>query len=472
MNNITASQINAAWDYTFMHLMEGLIIFDVETRSVIEANERAAYLIGVSRSELMGMSISDFMAHPCVDESIGDAVLDAIYHKERFNEKIVSNKVNNLGRRDIRLRSSLLRSEDMIIGIIIFLEDVTDLTELKKELVAMEKIRKLNRQLELRNEYIRKVFGEYMSDTLLTELLDKPNGADVPAKEAHVTVLMSDLRGFTNTCAQTPPQLMFDALNHYLSLMTEEINKNHGLIIELLGDGILAVFGAPRESENHASDAVAAAICMQNAVKKANEWNRAHGVNDFAMGIGINSGKMFVGNIGSEQRKKYCVMGSGVNLCGRIESYSTDGDILISPETRAMIREPMEIDKELEVLPKGVTNPITISRVRSLGGEYSLSENFRGELEFTALKKAVEIDFRPISGKHVRAGSEKGSFTALCASAGLFETEEELSLYDNVDIDIGAQLFGKVTEKDGKKYTIRFTAKPLNFDEWMKECLQ
>ena len=472
MSNITASQINAAWDYTFMHLTEGLIIFDVETRSVIEANEKAAYLIGVPRPELMGMSISAFMAHPDVDESIGDAVLDAIYHKERFNEKIVASEVKEIGRRDIRLRSSLLRSEELVIGIIIFLEDVTDLTELKKELVAMEKIRNLNRQLEMRNEYIRKVFGEYMSDTLLTELLDKPDGADVLAKEANVTVLMSDLRGFTAACAQTPPQLMFDALNHYLTLMTEEINRNHGLIIELLGDGILAVFGAPRESENHAADAVAAAICMQNALEKANEWNRAHGMNEFAMGIGISTGKMFVGNIGSEQRKKYCVMGSSVNLCGRIESYSTAGDILISPETRAMIRIPMEIDKELEVLPKGVTSPITISRVRSLGGSYSLSENFRGELEFTALKKALEIAFRPISGKHVSAGSEKGYFTALCASAGLFETEAELSLYDNVDIDIGAQLFGKVTEKDGKKYTVQFTAKPANFDTWLNDRLK
>ena len=472
MSFISVNQMGSAWEYTLMHLAEGLIVFDAETKSVIEANKKAAHLVGISRKELLGMSIADFMAHPCVDESIGDAVLDAIYHKESFNEKIVSNEVKEIGRRDIRLRSSLLRREDAVIGIIIFLEDVTDLTELKKELVVMDKIRELNRKLKVRNEYIRKVFGEYMSDTLLTELLDKPKGAEVMAKEALVTVLMSDLRGFTATCAHTSPQLMFDALNNYLTLMTEEINKNNGLIIELLGDGILAVFGAPAENENHASDAVAAAICMQNAMEKANEWNRAHGVNEFAMGIGISTGKMFVGNIGSEQRKKYCVMGSSVNLCGRIESYSTAGDILISPETLKMISAPMEIDKELEVLPKGVTAPITISRVRSLGAPYSLSENFRGEHEFRTLKNKVEVNFRTLSGKHVSAGSETGKFTSLGSSAGLFETEAELSLYDNVDIDIGAQLFGKVTEKDGNRYTIVFTAKPANFDEWMKESLQ
>lgn len=468
MSFMSINQAEAAWDYTLTHLAEGLIIFDAETKSVIEANEKAGHLIGVPADELTGMPIAAFMSHPNVDDSIVDAMLDAIYHKGEFSEKVVSYDVRNIGCRDVRLRSSLLRSKDTVLGIIVFMEDVTDLTELKKELVAMEKIRKLNKQLELRNKYIRKVFGEYMSDTLLSEIIDKPDGANVSASESVVTVLMSDLRGFTTTCVHTSPQLMFDALNNFLTLMTAEINKNNGLIIELLGDGILAIFGAPAENEKHAADAVAAAICMQNAIEKANEWNREYGVAEFSMGIGVCTGKMFVGNIGSEQRKKYCVMGSNVNLCGRIESYTTGGDILISPETRAMIHAPMLIDKELEILPKGVDRPITVSRVRALG---ELSENFCGEYDFRELEKPVEVPFRTISGKHVSAESTVGRFSALCASAGIFETEEELSLYDNVEIDIGAQLFGKVTEKDGEKYTVTFTMKPAPFDAWMNKYM-
>ena len=464
-----AGQLDSAWDYTLMHLEEGLIIFDVETKSVIQTNEKAAYLTGIPLEQFKGMSISDFIRNPNIDNSIVDAVLDAIYHKDSFNEKVVSNEVAKIGRRDIRLRSSVLRDEENIVGIIIFLEDITDLTELKKELVAMDKIRTLNGQLERRNRYIRKVFGEYMSDTLLTELLDKPDGADLLATEAEVTVLISDLRGFTATCAHTPPQLMFDALNNYLTLMTAELNKNRGLIIELLGDGILAVFGAPIENKNHAADAVAAAICMQNAMEKANEWNRANGVSEFAMGIGICTGKMFVGNIGSVQRKKYCVMGSNVNLCGRIESYTTAGDILISPETRAKIDRPLLIDKELDIFPKGVEQSITVSRVRALG---ELSEKFSGEYEFRALKKDVEVSFRTVNGKHVNAEAEKGRFTALCARSGIFETDTELALYDNVEIDIGAQLFGKVTQKNGKKYTVDFTAKPMCFTAWLDMYIQ
>ena len=468
MSFMSTNRAAAAWEYTLTHLTEGLIIFDAKTKSVIEANKNAARLIGVPSAELTGMPISTFMEHPDVDDSIIDAILEAIYHKESFNEKIVSYEVRDLGRRDVRLRSSLLRSEETVIGIIVFMEDVTDLTELKKELVAMEKIRELNRQLELRNIYIRKVFGEYMSDTLLSEIIDKPDGANVLASESVVTVLMSDLRGFTTTCVHTSPQLMFDALNNFLTLMTAEINKNNGLIIELLGDGILAVFGAPMKNENHAADAVAAAICMQNAIEKANEWNRVHGAAEFSMGIGICTGKMFVGNIGSEQRKKYCVMGSNVNLCGRIESYTTGGDILISPETRAMIHTPMLIDKELEILPKGVDRAITVSRVRALG---ELSESFCGEFDFKVPEKPIEAAFRTMNGKHVSTESESGRFTALCSSAGIYETETELSLYDNVEIDIGAQLFGKVTEKNGKKYTVTFTMKPASFDAWMKKYL-
>ena len=470
MSFLSLSSTGNAWEYTLMHLSEGLIIFDAETKSIIEANENAAGFIGLPREELNGMPISVFTFHPDIDSRIVDAMIDAIYNKDTFNETLVEDIEGDHGKRDIRLRSSLLQDETHIIGIIVFMEDVTELDELKRELVAREKIRELNKQLEIRNEYIRKAFGQYMSDTLLKEILDKPDGTEVLAKEATVTVLMSDLRGFTSTCAHTDPKLMFDALNNYLTLMTEEINRNHGLIIELLGDGILAVFGAPAENKNHASDAVAAAICMQNAMDKANEWNRANGVSEFSMGIGINTGRMFVGNIGSELRKKYCVMGSNVNLTGRIESYSTPGDILISPDTRAAIEVPVIIDKELEVKPKGVEHTITISRIRALGGEYGLKENFSDDFDFKTLEKPAPVRFLAISDKHVGSESERGAFTALCQTAGLFRTDAPLKVYDNVEIDIGAQLFGKVTEAKDGTYTIFFTMKPANFDEWLGSC--
>ncbi len=466
----STDKIASAWNYTLMNLSEGIILFDAETKSVIQTNQKASYFLGVSFARLNGMSIRDFITHPDIDGGILDAVLEAVYHKETFIEKVVSVEVKDAGRRDIRLRSSFLRNEHTIIGIIVFMEDITDLTEMKKELVVMEKIRKLNTQLEYRNEYIRKVFGQYMSDTLLSEILDKPSGTDVLAREAVITVLMSDLRGFTAACINTEPKLMFDALNNYLSLMSTEINNHHGLIIELLGDGILAIFGAPVNNENHAADAVAAAICMQNTLEKANEWNRMHGVADFEMGISVNTGKMFVGNIGSEQRKKYAVMGSNVNLCGRIESYCTNGDILISQATKEMIHSPLVIDRELKVFPKGVDRPITVSCVRGMGEPYNLKENFRGEYCLIELAEAIKLSFRIVYDKHVGDSTETGVFIALSPAAGIFETDCELSLFDNVEIDIGAQLFGKISEKNKNRYTVIFTSKPVHFDAWLKDA--
>ena len=460
----------AAWEYTLTHLTEGLMILDTKLKMVIEANEKAAELIGISADALKGMPISRFVAHPNVGEEIVDVMLEAVYHKELFSEKVVSSILKNGEQKDIRIRSSLLRNEDENIGIIIFMEDISELTELKKELQTKEKIESLNKQLELRNQYIRKAFGQFMSDRLLAELIDRPGGLEIGGCEANVTVLMSDLRGFTAMCSHTQPQLMFDALNNYLMLMTEAIEKNNGLIIELLGDGILAVFGAPAENQNHAADAVAAAISMQNALEKSNRWNKEHGVSDFAMGIGINTGKMLVGNIGSALRKKYNVFGSNVNLCGRIESYTTDGDILISPATKASIRSALLIDKEFEIMPKGADEPICVSRVRSIGEPYVLTVRLIHQHKFITLDKPVDVVFRCIDGKHIGKEEISGRFTALCEDAGIFESSDALSVFDNIEIDIGGQLFCKVTDEKSGKYFVIFTAKPESFDTWMNTC--
>ena len=112
---------------------------------------------------------------------------------------------------------------------------------------------------------------------------------------------------------------------------------------------------------------------MQARIEAINAWNGQRDYPKLEMGIGVNTGEVIVGNIGSEKRTKSGVVGSYVNLCGRIESYTVGGQVLISPETRVRISEPLEIAMEQEVFPKGCAEPLTLSQVTGIGGAYGIS---------------------------------------------------------------------------------------------------
>ena len=235
--------------------------------------------------------------------------------------------------------------------------------------------------------------------------------------------MMSDLRGFTAMSERMEPQSLLAMLNHYLGEMTEIIQRRNGTIIEFIGDGIMAIFGAPAPSDCHASDAVAAAVEMQARMEDINVWNGERGYPVLEMGVGINTGEVIVGNIGSEKRTKYGVVGSHVNLCGRIESYTVGGQVLISPKTRSMVSEPLDIAMEQEVFPKGVKTPLTLAQVTGIGGAYGVSCRQREEMP-EPLACPAPVSFVAIHEKHVDAEPSAGQFTAMSRSGAVRVAEE------------------------------------------------
>lgn len=241
------------------------------------------------------------------------------------------------------------------------LSDISELVELRDAIKAMGRIKALNGQLELRNKMLSETFGRCLSDEIVRQQLDTPDGLALGGKKRTLTVMMSDLRGFTAMSERMEAQSLLALLNHYLGEMTEIVQRRNGTIIEFIGDGIMAIFGAPAPSDSHAADAVAAAIEMQSRMEAINAWNRERGYPVLEMGIGINTGEVIVGNIGSEKRTKYGVVGNHINLFGRIESYTVGGQVLISPKTRSMVSEPLDIAMEQEVFPKGVKTPLTLA---------------------------------------------------------------------------------------------------------------
>lgn len=427
--------------------MDGIISF---------VNPAAEKILGKTEKELLGHNFAACFFEYEENDGFNQTILDAIYDATTSHQNVVAYYTGEKTRQ-LHVTTSYLKNDEERIGVIAVLGDISELSELRDAVKAMEQIRALNEQLKLRNKLLNETFGRYLSDDIVKELLDTPNGLALGGKKRTLTVMMSDLRGFTAMSEKMDPQKLITMLNHYLGEMTEIIEKRKGSIIEFLGDGIFAIFGAPLAIENHASNAVAAAVEMQMRMEEINRWNEEHGFPQLEMGIGINTGEVIVGNIGSERRSKYGVMGSHVNLCGRIESYTVGGQVLVSPVTRSMIKEPLSVLQEMEVMPKGVKNPIILSQITGIGGEYQLSYEQKEE-ELVYLEKPQEVTFSLVKDKHNDMKVNSGRITASSKSEAILVTDEELKPFDNLVIMIGSKRFCKVIRRENDGWLIRFTA--------------
>lgn len=449
-------------------MTDGAIILG--TDGVIElVNPAALAIFEKSEEELLGKRFAHCFFEYAENDAFTQAVLDAIYENNTQHVSFVPYLANG-HKKQLRVATTFLKEGNEKIGLIAVISDLTELDELRDALKAMNRIKELNHQLELRNRLLKKTFGRYLSDDIVREILEKPDGLNLGGQKRVVTILMSDLRGFTAMCTRMEPQALTASLNHYFQEMYEEISRYHGTLVEFLGDGLFIIFGAPIHKKNHAADAVAAAIGMQQRMEAVNRWNEEQGYEPLSMGIGINTGEVVLGNIGSEKRTKYGVMGANVNLTGRIESYTTEGQILISPSTREAIHADLCIRSELKVQPKGVAGEITISEVRGIGAPY---ERYLGEdeEELRMLREPCPVSFRLVDGKHVSEHESKGELLALSGQRARLLTEEAVDCFDNLVIEIGEPLYAKITEKNGSELILVFTAKPEGFAAWMSHLI-
>jgi len=205
-------------------------------------------------------------------------------------------------------------------------------------------------------EFIKSVFGRYVSPEVMREILD---GKIALGGEAKVlTIMFSDIRGFTAMSERMEPHALVRVLNQYFTAMDAVITEHHGSINKYLGDGILAMFGAPISLDNSARAATDAARAMQRQLAAFNEQ---HGT-DLHIGIGVHTGEAVVGNIGSEQRTEYTAIGDAVNLASRIESLSPryGQSILISEDSAAHLGDDYLMRIIDRVRVKGREGPITL----------------------------------------------------------------------------------------------------------------
>ncbi|MGQ4808604.1 hypothetical protein NKDENANG_01991 [Candidatus Entotheonellaceae bacterium PAL068K] len=281
-------------------------------------------------------------------------------------------------------------------------------------------------------DFIRDTFGRYLSKEIVEELLSSPDGVKLGGELRQVTFLVSDLRGFTSMAAHLAPQQVIDILNRYLERMIDTIMRYGGMVDEVQGDGILAFFGVPLAVDNDPERAVACAIKMQLALEAINAEQRQRQLPELAMGIGINTGEVIVGNIGSEKKLKYGAVGSAINEAYRVESYTVQGQILISPSTHARIQHLVHVHNTLEVQFKGLDQPISIYDIAGLDGQYACALPETVPEVFTPFDAPLPLTCFVVEGKTVSDRAIAGTLISLGETTVEATLEVPVALHTNL----------------------------------------
>ena len=318
-------------------------------------------------------------------------------------------------------------------------------------------------------DFIRNAFGRYVSPEVAKTLLESPEGLRLGGHTREVTVLMSDLRGYTRFAEQGDPARVMEVLNDYLARMADIVIAHGGTINEFIGDAIFAVFGAPLDHPDHAERAAAAALAMQGAMDGLNLANAGRGWPRFEMGIGVNTGDAVVGNIGSEQRAKYAVVGAAVNLAARVEGCTVGGQIFVTASTLARIRDLAEVAEPVSVELKGIREPVALYELRGIGGRFAQRLTDADAAADPHVDVTLPLHGWVVDGKRL-AGEFSGAVRRLGRRSLDARLDADLPPLTNVKLrlrhpehgqesgDLYGKVVGVVPEADGRQTTIRLTS--------------
>lgn len=309
-------------------------------------------------------------------------------------------------------------------------------------------------------EQLRKRLGR-----LLTE-------AGYPAAEPErraVTILISDIRGFMSITERLDATVVINMLNRHLALMSEAIARYGGTIDKLMGDSIMALFGAPRTQPDHVERALACAVEMQQAMSQFNRQNEALGLPPLYIGIGINSGEVVAGLIGSHLHREYTVIGNEVNLAARIEAQSLRGQVLLGENTHRLARDFILVGAPNRVQLKGKREPVLLYELLGTTRPRSLTVPRRESRRSPRVETRIPCHFQRLEGKRVLEQVHCGevldvgyhglrmlSPVPLAASS---EIKMELSLYlwGQRTSPVYARILSAEAQAEGYRCSIEFT---------------
>jgi adenylate cyclase len=215
-----------------------------------------------------------------------------------------------------------------------------------------------------REEVARANYSRFMPEYVVKQLLDNPASFRLGGVNQNITVLFADIRGFTALSEKEKPEKVVTLLNRYFSMMTEIIFEHGGTLDKYIGDGLMALFGAPTASEEDALNAVKAAVTMQKRLGGLNNELRAEGYGQISMGIGLHTGEATVGYIGSDRRSEYTAIGDTVNLASRLESNAGGGQILMSEATAAASGNRIPVTAREPLTVRNRVQPVNVFEIR------------------------------------------------------------------------------------------------------------
>src|SRR5436305_11649490 len=227
--------------------------------------------------------------------------------------------------------------------------------------VAVENVRTHERLA--REEVARANYGRFLPEYVVKQMLENPESFKLGGVNQTITVLFADIRGFTRLSEYAQPEKVVQLLNKYFSAMTDIIFAHGGTLDKYLGDGLMALFGAPTATPEDASNALNAAVAMQRRLIGINEELRAEGFSEIGIGIGLHTGEATVGYIGSERRSEYTAIGDTVNTASRPESNSISGQILLSESSARAATSRYQLKQRDPIYVKNRAQPVPLFEV-------------------------------------------------------------------------------------------------------------
>ena len=236
---------------------------------------------------------------------------------------------------------------------------------------------------------------------------------DAKVEPKSVTILLSDIRGFTAIAETYSAKAVVDMLNRYFSKMCEVVVRYGGTIDKFMGDAIMVLFGAPQTREDDVERALACAVEMQIAMSEINEQNAAMNLPPLYMGIGLNTGTVMAGPLGSAIHSEYTVIGDEVNLTSRIEAQSLRGQILISEKTHRIAKDYIKVGEPNSVHVKGKKQPVELYELFAIEKPRLMHVPRREDRKSPRVEVNMPLTFQRMKGKELIPGKHQGQIIDL-----------------------------------------------------------
>jgi class 3 adenylate cyclase len=306
---------------------------------------------------------------------------------------------------------------------------------------------------------IREALGRFVNPEVANRVLDDPASLEPGGDLREVSLLMSDLRGFTSLSERLSPSEVVTLLNAYLGRMAEIVVAHHGTVVDFIGDAVMAVFGAEVPTSEDALNAAKCAVEMQRVMEA---FNVEHAAN-LAMGIGLHRGQVIVGTIGSKQRLKYGVVGDSVNTTSRVESFTVGGEVLVTEDMRLVLTEQATFRGPIHIKAKGKRATLTLHALVTVGDLEVPSEN---QPTIPLLSVHFPAAWSAVVGSRVEETAHDGALIALGDGEAELRTPSPIEVHDDLKVHLTASgpdatLYAKVhaVRPDGEDHIahIRFT---------------